>query len=171
MCKFLILFFLILGAVGCGSKNPDADLISEGDRVTATEINANFIHSHKLNLAKLKGKVVILDFWATWCGPCRLEIPSFVKLYSLYHLKGLEIIGLSVEAQNSHPASYFDQFLKDFSINYPIGFAVDATIKAYAVEGYPTTCFVDKTGKIAKVFIGDRPEDEITGVVEKLLAE
>ncbi|HXL72250.1 MAG TPA: TlpA disulfide reductase family protein [bacterium] len=139
--------------------------------MAATEIDANFINSPNLSLAKLKGQVVVLDFWATWCGPCRMEIPSFVKLYPTYHPKGLEIVGLSVEAQNSQPASYFEQFLKSFSINYPIGFANEGTAKAYGIESIPATYFVDKTGKIAKVFVGTHSEDAITGVIEKLLAE
>jgi thiol-disulfide isomerase/thioredoxin len=171
MSKLIILCFLIFGIVGCGSENANTDLISKGDRVTAAEIDGSFINSSNWNLAKLKGQVVVLDFWATWCGPCRMEIPSFVKLYPTYHPKGLEILGLSVEAQNSQPASYFEQFLKSLSINYPIGFASDNTSKAYGIQAIPATYFVDKTGKIAKVFVGVHPEDEITGVIEKLLAE
>jgi thiol-disulfide isomerase/thioredoxin len=195
MKRFFVLFFLILCAAGCGSQKNGTDLIPKSDRIVATEIDASFINypnsspakikgqskrvHHKkkreevpsLNLAKLKGRVVVLDFWATWCGPCRMEIPSFVKLYPLYHPKGLEIVGLSVETLNSQPAGYFDQFIKNFSIPYPTGFAGANTIKAYGIESIPATYFIDKTGKIAQVFIGVHPEAEITGAIEKLLSE
>jgi len=169
--KTLVVCLLVLTAAGCGSNGADSSLISKSDRVAATEISANFINSPGLNLAKLKGQVVVLDFWATWCGPCRMEIPTFVKLYPVYHPKGVEIVGLSVEDPNSQPGSYFGKFLNDFSINYPIGFADQNTVRAYGISSIPATYFIDKTGKIATVFVGTHPEEEITAVIEKLLAE
>ncbi len=170
MKKAILVFLLVAGLTGCGSKN-GADLIPKGDRVPATEIDASFINSPSFNLAKLKGKVVVLDFWATWCGPCRMEIPSFVKLYPVYHPKGLEIVGLTVEAPSSQPAGYFGDFLKSFNINYPIGFSSEATSRAYGIQSIPATYFIDKAGKVAAVFVGTHPEAEITGAIEKLLAE
>jgi thiol-disulfide isomerase/thioredoxin len=169
--KIAVLSFLMLSVVGCGSQNGRSSLISKNDRVAATEIDANFLNSPNLNLAQLKGKVVLLDFWATWCGPCRMELPSFVKLYPQYHPKGLEMIGLSVEAPSSQPAGYFADFLKKFSINYPVGFASQNTQKAYGIESIPATFFIDKTGKVAMAFVGTHSEEDITGVIEKLLAE
>ena len=169
--KIVVLSFLILAACGCGSQNGNLNLISKSDRVAATEIDANFINSSNLNLAKLKGQVVVLDFWATWCGPCRMELPSFVKLYPVYHPKGLEIIGLTVEEPGSQPAGYFGNFLKEFSINYPMGFVSQNTAKAYGIESIPATFFIDKTGKVAMAFVGTHSEEAITGVIEKLLAE
>jgi cytochrome c biogenesis protein CcmG/thiol:disulfide interchange protein DsbE len=169
--KVLIFLFLISVIVGCGSSNPNIDLISKSDRVTAPEIDASFINSSPINLEKLKGKVVVLDFWATWCPPCRMEIPSFIKLYQAYHSRGLEIVGLTIEAPSSQPQGYFRQFLREAMINYPVGFSSDKTTKTYDVEVYPMTFFIDKTGKVARIFRGARPEEEIVGVIEKLLAE
>ncbi len=169
--KILVFCFLILCAAGCGRKNGGIDLTPQNSRTAAAEIGARFINSSDQTLAKLKGKVVVLDFWATWCGPCRMEIPSFVKLYSLYHPKGLELLGLSVENPGSQPAGYFDQFLKNFSVNYPIGFADENTSRTYGIQAIPATFFIDKTGKIATAFVGVHSEEEISAVIEKLLSE
>jgi thiol-disulfide isomerase/thioredoxin len=161
---------LVLVLTGCSSQG-GGNLIAKGDRMPATEIDASFINSAPLNLAKLKGQVVVLDFWATWCGPCRMEIPSFVKLYPAYHAKGLEIVGLTIEAPSSQPAGYFGDFIKGFNIPYPIGFSSEKTTRAYGIQAIPATYFIDKAGKVAAVFVGVHPEAEINGAVEKLLSE
>lgn len=169
MKKMLLVCLLAAGVVGCSQGGPE--LIPKSDRSPATEIDASFMNAPNTDLAKLKGQVVVLDFWATWCGPCRMEIPSFVKLYPVYHPKGMEMIGLSVEAPNSQPEGYFKQFLQNFNINYPMAFSSEATTKAYGISSIPATYFIDKNGKVAAVFVGVHPEAEIQGTIEKLLAE
>ena len=170
MKHILLLSLLLVWSTGCRSIGPE-NVIAKGDRVKAKEIDAYFINSPALNLDKLKGKVVVLDFWATWCGPCRMEIPSFVKLNQTYQSQGLQIIGLDIEKPDSQPAGYFGDFTRSYNMVYPVGFVSDKTQREYAVEAYPTTYFIDKEGKVAMVFVGVRPEEELTGVVEKLLAE
>jgi thiol-disulfide isomerase/thioredoxin len=123
------------------------------------------------SLARLKGKVVVLDFWATWCGPCIMEIPTLVKMYDDYRSKGLELLGLSVEVNDNRPKEFFDQFISAHKINYPIGLANMDTLKNYGISPIPATFFIDKSGRIALSFVGVRPEGDFIGAVEKLLAE
>ena len=165
----MILFPLFL--VGCGKGN-NVDLIPPAQRQSAAEIGAQFLNSPtNLTLSRAQGKVVVLDFWATWCGPCRMEIPTLVKMYDAYHSKGLELWGLSVEANDGQPNDYFNKFISNFNIQYPIGLANMNTLKSYGINPIPATFFIDKSGKIALAFVGLHPESDFTGAIEKLLAE
>ena len=172
--KLKILGFLAAASVlaGCGEKGNSVDLIPAGNRQVAPEIKASFINaSNGLSLAQMKGKVVVLDFWATWCGPCRMEIPSLVKLYNVYHPKGLELWGLSVEANDGQPNDYFIKFISNANMQYPVGLAAMDTLKAYGINPIPTTVFIDKSGRVALAFVGAHSEEDFNGAIEKLLAE
>ena len=165
-------FAAALVLTGCGNKDNSVDLIPASNRQPAPEIRANFLNaSNGLSLDQMKGKVVVVDFWATWCGPCRMEIPSLVKLYNDYHPKGLEMWGLSVEGNDGQPADYFNKFISNANIQYPVGLAAMDTLKAYGINPIPTTVFIDKSGRIALAFVGGHPEEDFTGAIEKLLAE
>ncbi|HEV2353290.1 MAG TPA: TlpA disulfide reductase family protein [Puia sp.] len=168
--RMILMGLLVLCSLGCGKRNA-IGLIPPSQRPQATEIKADFLNSNNLHLASVKGKVVMLDFWATWCGPCRMEIPTIEKMYETYHPKGLEVWGLSVEASDGQPKDYFDKFISGFSIRYPIGLADTDTLKAYGINPIPTTFFIDKKGKIALSFVGAHSEEDFTYAIEKLFAE
>ena len=169
--KFLLASLLVWGLSGCGKKST-VDLIPPGQRQPALEIKADFLNAPNAGgLEKLKGKVVVLDFWATWCGPCRMEIPTLVKMYDAYHSKGLELWGLSVELNDAQPKDYFNKFISGFAIQYPVGLASTETLKSYGINPIPTTFFIDKSGKIALSFVGVHPEEDFSYAIERLLAE
>jgi peroxiredoxin len=99
-----------------------------------------------VSLAQFKGKVVILDFWATWCPPCRTEIPGYIALQKKYADEGLTVIGVSVDTDGTAPVK---KFMKDFGINYVIVMADDDIQNAYGpLQGYPTTFIIDRSGQI-----------------------
>jgi len=126
---------------------------------------------HKL--ADFKGKVLIVDFWGTWCPPCRAELPSFVKLQETYGPEGFQMIGLNYENDNSDAtAEMVRNFNKTHKINYPCALADDA-IRAQVPDfsGYPTTLFIDATGKVRLKVVGLHDYSFLEAIVTALLEE
>jgi cytochrome c biogenesis protein CcmG/thiol:disulfide interchange protein DsbE len=103
-------------------------------------------------LSKMKGKVVVINFWATWCGPCRKEIPDFIEAYKKYNSKGLEIIGISLDQDGWTKVT---PFVKQNNINYPIVLGDENITDNYGgINAIPTTFIVDKNGTIVDKTIG-----------------
>ncbi len=114
------------------------------------------------------GKVVILDFWATWCGPCRMEIPHFIELQKKYKDQGLEIVGLSLDDGGAKDVK---PFADEHGINYTMLIANGETAKAYGgISGIPTTFVVDKSGKIVNRFLGYTDPSVFETTIQPLLA-
>ncbi len=107
---------------------------------------------------QFKGKVVVLDFWATWCPPCRTEIPGYIRLQKKYAADGLVIVGVSVDTDGPEVVR---KFMKEFGINYPIVMADDAVVDAFApIQGYPTTFIIDREGRVRNKKLGREPTED-----------
>ncbi len=120
-----------------------------------------------VELSKLKGKTVVVNFWATWCGPCRAEIPGFIDVYNKYKSKGLEIVGISLDQGGW---SDVKPFVKKFNITYPVVLGNDKVARLYGnVEAIPTTFIVDKTGKIVNQHVGYMKEEDFEAMIKGLL--
>ena len=117
-------------------------------------------------LEKNKGKVVILDLWATWCPPCSKEIPGFINLYNKYKDKGLEIIGVSFDENG---LEVVPPFMKKFGINYPIYLDGGDIAPVYDLQAYPTTIIYGKDGKVANKHVGFLSENEFEDEINNLL--
>jgi len=118
-------------------------------------------------LSEYKGKIIILDFWATWCPPCRKEIPDFVELQKEYGDKGLVILGISLD---QNPKKALPPFMKKYKINYPILLTDGKVDKAYGgVSGIPTTFIIDQKGAIYKQYVGFRPKQVFESDIKALL--
>jgi peroxiredoxin len=108
-------------------------------------------------LADLKGQVVLINFWASWCGPCRQEMPILDQLYRSYQAAGFTLVGVNVEPN----ATDAQKFLKGTAVSFPILFDPNSAVsQLYQVSGMPSTVIVDREGKVRYVHHGYKPGDE-----------
>lgn len=111
----------------------------------------------KVDLASLKGEVVMINFWATWCGPCRQEMPLLAQLHTKYQPLGFTLLGVNVEPDSAAAVDW----LKGVPVGFPIVFDRDSAVAGrFGVEGMPSTVFVDRNGQVRYVHRGYKPGDE-----------
>ncbi len=135
------------------------------------------LNGKKVSLRDFKGKVVLVDFWGTWCGPCREAIPFLTELYKQRHPRGLEIIGLSYEraaASESEAVELVKKFVESNGVPYPCLLGDEPTVKQVpGWRGFPTSLIVDRAGKVRLLVTENSAQtpELITDVVRVLLAE
>ena len=171
--KFFCLFGLILcllGVLGCSDDTSDkmtdtGDVNADSSFQPAPSFTLLNTELQEVSLADYQGKVVIVDFWATWCQPCQEEIPRFIELYDEYRAQGFEMIGIStddIEGRLKTIEIFFEELGKDgFDINYPILLADSETIQKYQVPGIPAAYLINRDGEIVKVFNGAQEDKAI----------
>jgi thiol-disulfide isomerase/thioredoxin len=121
-----------------------------------------------ISLSDYEGKVVVLDFWATWCPPCRKGIPDFVELKKKYMDSGFEIIGISLdEVKNKESV---ENFIKEYNVNYPMVWGNQTVAYKYGgVSQIPTSFIIDKDGNVAAQHVGYVPIETYVNEIDKIL--
>jgi peroxiredoxin len=138
---------------------------------TAKPANLDFmlkdINGKEIRLSDYKGKVMLLDFWATWCAPCKIEIPGFIGLYNKYKSRGLIVVGVSMD-DSSSPVKPFAQKMK---MNYPvlIGTGRNDIEQAFELMGLPTSFIISREGRICGRHFGFAPKEEFEREIKALL--
>lgn len=123
-----------------------------------------------VELKALRGRVVLLDFWASWCGPCAQSFPWLEGLHQRWQGDGLTVLGVNVDKQRKKA----DAFLALHAITFPVAFDPQGqAAAAYALPGMPTTCLIDRQGRLRRVHTGFRPEEvlEVEAFIKSLLDE
>jgi cytochrome c biogenesis protein CcmG/thiol:disulfide interchange protein DsbE len=139
---------------------------AEKDRKPAPAFTLRDADGRSVSLADYRGKVVLLDFWATWCDPCRIEVPWFIDLERKDKDRGFAVLAVSMDDGWDDVRS----FVKSLGVNYRVLLGDDATADRYGgVEALPTTFLIDRTGRIAAIHIGLTDRRDIEDGVEELL--
>ena len=135
----------------------------------APEFSLELLSGGQVTLSDLRGKVVLVNFWASWCPPCRLEMPAIEKAANLYKERDVVILGVNTTYQDSEKNAA--TFVKDHNLTFAIPLDRDGKVsKQYTLSGLPTTFFIDRTGVIRSVVVGGpMSEGTILSQVEDLL--
>jgi peroxiredoxin len=150
-----VLIVLIVGLVIHAFQPPKP--LGEGD--VAPNITLNLLTGETKSLTDYRGKVVVLDFWATWCAPCRFTMPKMIQLHHRYRDRNVVVIGVAVDATSR---AEIEQFVQEMGVDYPIAVDSDSAAKgAYQVRSLPTLFILDKEGNILQRMEGYDPQSTI----------
>ena len=175
--RFLTAFAAALAVAclltGCGSEpravkaaNP---VKADKDRKPAPEFALKDADGKTVHLEDYKGKVVLLDFFATWCGPCKIEIPWFMEMERKNKDRGFSVLGVSMDDEGWEVVK---PFLAELGVNYRVVIGNDATAQIYGgVDALPTTFLIDRNGRIAAIHIGLASKKVFEDGIEQLLQD
>jgi peroxiredoxin len=190
----IILWMSILIAIGCGQKEKMKEATRPSEIVNkmmstdkskrpdyaikAPDFTLRTVQGELFKLSENRGKVIMLNFWGTWCGPCRREIPDFNKLHAKYQKDGLKIVGITI---TSGSAKNILDFMNDWDMEYTVLTDIDnnETQKVTSdygraigkpITGIPTTLIIDKEGYIVKGYVGPRSEEVFYKDLQPLLS-
>ena len=173
----LPLLFLSFATIGCENKNvndkpkkentsSDYTNVANNNSETAPDFTLTDTKGNKVKLSDFKGKIVILDFWATWCPPCRRGIPDLIELQKTYK-KNLEVIGISLDTDSK---SDVVPFMKKHGINYKIVYGNNDVVQKYGnIQAIPTSFIIDQKGKIVTSFVGLQRKETYKDQIDKLI--
>jgi thiol-disulfide isomerase/thioredoxin len=157
---------------GAGARHVDAKVAGNPE----PDLKLKTVDGKDVSLADYKGKVVFVNFWATWCDPCRVEIPWLIAMQNKYGPKGFTVLGIAMDEEGkSAVAPFLDKERFDVDgqklpMNYPILLGTDeASDKFGGILGYPSSFLISRDGKIVTKFQGLKSEDELTKAIESQL--
>ncbi|MGH9517419.1 MAG: TlpA family protein disulfide reductase [Terriglobales bacterium] len=170
----LFLILAMVGLAGC-NQNPASPAAPHETVIAAGEIGSHLpdfavkdLQGHEISSSDLRGKVVLIDFWATWCQPCKKEMPGYQKLLDRYGRQGFAVIGLKFDVMRDTEDPVL--FAKKIGVKYPLAVASeDIKQKFGGIPGLPTTMLYDRQGILRKKVIGFEYTDNFDSALKPLL--
>ena len=133
----------------------------------APDFSLESLEGKTMRLSDFRGKAVLLNFWATWCGPCKIEMPWFVELQQKYGSQGLQVVGVAMDDASKEDIA---KFAKDMGVNYPVLIGKEAVGDSYGgIPALPETFFIGRDGKVVDKILGLRGKAEIEDAIKKAL--
>ena len=150
------------------------DLVLNSGKTFPFDFALTDLSGQNISLTGYQGKVLIVDIWGTWCGPCKMEIPSFIKLQTEYGPQGFQMVGLNYEREKDEAANKdaVTKYMQENGMNYPCAMGTEE-IRQQVPDfiGFPTTLFIDRTGKVRGKVVGTHAYSFLEAMVKTLLAE
>jgi len=181
----LVLFMIISSVVltQCGNTQADSQNTGkdapkqEAKQTSAAQSDEQFsaapdfaledLNGDVIRLSDYKGKVVFINFWATWCPPCRVEIPYFIEMIDEYGDDGFEILGIDLDPRDF---AKVPAFVEQEGINYPVMYDTKGVSNLYGgIQSIPTTFVVNRNGKVVERIVGSRPKNEFVRILKNWL--
>jgi len=166
----VVALMLYVGFHLARGSRPGSGAASLGvDGKMAPDFVLQSIDDRTVRLADFRGKAVLLNFWATWCGPCKIEMPWFVELQRQYGPEGLQVLGVAMDDASKEDIA---KFAKDMGVNYPILIGKESVGDAYGgVQFLPTTYFIGRDGKVVAHEFGLKSRSEFEDNIKKALGQ
>jgi len=165
LCATLLCLVSCGGNAGSADTGGKTDFLSEGSDRQAPEFTLESVNGEQVTLSALNGQVRLIDFWATWCAPCREEVPMFKELYATYASQGFTIVAIAAE-----DADAIREYVKSNGIEYPnLVDADEAVSDLYEVPALPSAFLLDREGRIVEEFVGPKPRKVLEKKIRELL--
>ena len=150
---------------------PRGEIIPPGERATAPEFAGTLLDGGEFSSTDLAGDVAVINFWGSWCAPCRVEAPEFQEVYAEVRDRGVQFLGINVKDTDQLARAFEENFGIEFpSLDDPRG-EVALAFRDYPASAIPSTIVLDRQSRVAAVYTGAVRQDDLRGVLDLLMAE